>query len=155
MPPNLVLKLFNNLFVDDKKGLTIFFNCAIVDIDLDKNELYYSAAGHPYQFLKNNKGINTLKTRDFMVGVRANKEFELYTYSFNPGDKLILFTDGIFEINNKIKSEIRMENIEHVFIQNQDKSISEIMENITSNHNSWVKNNPMDDTTLIGVECKT
>ncbi len=155
MPPNIVLKLFNNEFVGDKKGLTIFFNCAIIDIDLNNDKLHYSAAGHPYQFFCDNNGIHVLKSGDFMIGIVRDKDFETYTYDFKTGDKILLFTDGIFEINNKEKAEIKVDTIEKIFEQNRKNNMKNIVEEVKYAHLKWKKNERVtDDITILGIERK-
>ena len=69
-------------------------------LDLHDNRLTYSNAGHAYPvvYRKASDSILSLKTQGTLLGVFDNGFFEEQSVYLNPGDCLVLITDGIYRI---------------------------------------------------------
>ncbi len=90
---------------------TYFFLTAVVArIDLQNGELDYATAGHPAQLLLRQDGsIEELRTRNRLLGmdddiisrVQPSKRVML-----QPGDSVVLFTDGLFEVLKDGQGEV-------------------------------------------------
>jgi len=112
--PGILLSGLNSFLYNKMAGnfLTGFFAC----IDTEKNELVYSNAGHPFPFLWENatETIHKLHAKGKLMGIIPHLVFEEKKISFQPQDKLILFTDGLLETSmdeNPLRTEeIRFEN---------------------------------------------
>jgi serine phosphatase RsbU (regulator of sigma subunit) len=67
-------------------------------IDLESLEMRYCSAGHPNQLLvKADGGSMELATMGFLLGMMADMEYEEKSLVLDPGDTLVLFTDGVLE----------------------------------------------------------
>ena len=155
--PNMLLEILNNAFIEAKKGLTIFFSCAIADININENTLLYSAAGHPPQFLITDHEVEELTTTDYMLGVSENKtsSYRLLTFPFRKDFKLTLFTDGVSEIRTKKTKKIVLDEIKALLEENKNSNTVSIIKNIKDKLNLWWQNEaPGDDITLICLEHK-
>lgn len=117
----------------------------------------YACGSHPLSYIlrkKNNK-IETLDVEGFFVGMDADSGIEYATKKtrFFPGDKLILYTDGITEgtnlQNEQYGSERFMEQIRRAGKLSPDDMIAEII----ADYQAFTGSAPRtDDCTLIIVE---
>jgi len=83
-------------------------------VDTDKNTLTYSRAGHEPGLLlrasaESNANVETLRGEGMAIGMVPNELFEEIvseqTCSFEEGDALVLFTDGVTETTNQHNEE--------------------------------------------------
>jgi phosphoserine phosphatase RsbU/P len=77
-----------------------FVTAAYVHLDSEAKELRYSAAGHPPMLLLRNGSASGIEENGLMLAA-----FDFATYStaampLHPGDRLLLYTDGIVEAAN-------------------------------------------------------
>jgi serine phosphatase RsbU (regulator of sigma subunit) len=144
--PSMLLEILNNAFIDSKKGLTVFFSCAIADLDINKGKMFYAAAGHPHQFLLTDNEVIRLKTSDFMLGVE---------HIFRKNYKLTLFTDGVSEIKTKKVKKIVLDEIKELLLKNLEGNTVSIIKEIKENIKLWSQEEDAnDDITLICLEHK-
>ncbi|MCC5814311.1 MAG: SpoIIE family protein phosphatase [Leptospira sp.] len=106
--PSVLLSGLNSYLYNKMAGnfLTAFYAC----IDTEKNEIVYANEGHAFPFLKksNENHLTELNSRGKLIGVVPQLVFEEEKTSFNKGDKLVLFTDGLLETSQDGKA-IRIE----------------------------------------------
>jgi len=83
-------------FKTDKK---VFTALLIISIDIDTKEMAYTNAGLPKPLLKSSNSIITLKSTGskFPLGFIEEKHFQEENIRLNPGDVLVLYTDGVSE----------------------------------------------------------
>ncbi len=151
--PNIVLSVFNDTFINNYYNLNVFFTCAILDVDLNRNKIFYSSAGHSEQVIINSGKTQILHCSGKLVGALKDLEYKRISYDFNPGDKLLLFTDGLFEEFDEQGNEFEWEAVFEIIKSNTNLSVSKISKKIlksVENHSKEIT----DDITLIGIECK-
>lgn len=85
----------------DKSGFLMFVTAMLVRINMAKKELTYSSAGHNMQFLYRKKlhKIDYLSGKGQPMGI-SKAEFSEHTVSYEPGDVIVLYTDGVTEAMN-------------------------------------------------------
>jgi len=67
-------------------------------VDLDTLEMRYTSAGHPNQLLvRAGGGSEELTTEGFLLGMVEGMDYEEKRLVLEPGDTLVLFTDGVIE----------------------------------------------------------
>ena len=113
--PHELLNMLNERFVMVYKALNFFFTCVIVDIDLTQGKLYYSSSAHPEQYIIKKDGIVPLVTSAKPVGVLLEADYQMKELEYKLGDKIILFTDGLFEEFDKDGNEFGEERIKDNF----------------------------------------
>lgn len=100
--PSRVLELANNhVCMDSRAGKFVTCFCCVVDTA--RKEIVYANAGHHEQYLlKHRTGqIIPLKARlNLPLGVHAEKKFREERVSYEHGDILLLYTDGVTEAAN-------------------------------------------------------
>jgi phosphoserine phosphatase RsbU/P len=80
--------------------------------DLAKNRFHYANCGHPKPlFYDHTKGLSALDGTGNFLGLLDEIQIEEREVKFGPGDKLLLFTDGISESVNTAGDELQTEGL--------------------------------------------
>ncbi len=95
--PADVVNHLNRRFVMFFRDYQIVFTCVLADIDTVAGSVTMTTPGHPGQFLLSRSGAAPVKIRGPIIGLTDEISYEDRAYEFNPGDALVLFTDGVFE----------------------------------------------------------
>ena len=103
--PVELLYLLNNRFYKRYQSLNLFFTFVLLDIDLTNNKIFYCSGGHPHQILIQNEKCYSMKNSGRMIGLLKNSNYNANEIPFQKGDKLLLYTDGLFEQFN-VKDEM-------------------------------------------------
>ena len=76
-----------------------FVTAACVFIDLDNQAVTYAGAGHPPSLLlqRGTREVIELAENGLFLGPFRHARYQNVTAPFQPGDKLLLYTDGIIE----------------------------------------------------------
>ena len=88
------------------RGLTddgLFVTMFHARLDLDTGLLHYVDAGHGYCVIRRAGGqIEPLASRSLPLGVLADEAYEEGRVQLEPGDTLLVYTDGLVEVNDQI-----------------------------------------------------
>lgn len=95
--------------------VTAFF----AQLDISTFTLTYSCAGHPPPLLiRANGTVESLSTRGFFLGVFAETKAEVASVQLEPGDRLIMYTDGCYELSDMHqKQRLRVRDFEEVLAE--------------------------------------
>jgi sigma-B regulation protein RsbU (phosphoserine phosphatase) len=79
-----------------------FVTAAYVFVDLEKNLLHYSAAAHPPLLLASGAAgkVQEIEENGLMLGMFHETVYSSVEISVAPGDRCLLYTDGILEAKN-------------------------------------------------------
>lgn len=106
-PAELIRELNRN-FIRSYESLQNYFSCIMVDIDLVKRKITYSSAGHPEQFLICSEQLIVLPATGILAGDLFESEYVQNEYSFEERDRLLIFTDGLYErMNEEIEQSVK------------------------------------------------
>ena len=87
---------------DRRAFMTLFYGL----LDLETGHLQYICAGHPYPLLRRAGGeIEELGEGTLPLGLRKSVELATKTVTIEPGDLLVLFTDGLPEAVSRADGE--------------------------------------------------
>lgn len=100
--PGQILEDINGAMVRILEFTSFFMTFAVFRVDLAAQRIDYAMAGHPAQLLLESGGtLRALTSGNGILGLRdpsvlgPRKQLSL---SYMPGDMLILYTDGLFEV---------------------------------------------------------
>lgn len=113
--------------------------------------VYSNAAHHPLLFYskKMNK-IYRVETRGLPIGIEKNSTYNQKRFTVEPGDLLILYTDGIVEAMNPEGVQYSRMSLERMIMQNNHLAARKLMDRIkTDLHEYTGREKPMDDQTLV------
>ncbi len=152
LSPETVLKILNGVMIKNYSSLKEYFTCLLIDIDINKGEIIYSSAGHPYQIMIRNNSIEILECGGKIMGTDEDNDFSFKKTTIKKGDKLVLFTDGLYsELLDENLKQIDDKNIIDFFSQFKKASIHNIIENLSQKIETMRGEN-LDDITLIGIK---
>ncbi|TGM06268.1 GAF domain-containing SpoIIE family protein phosphatase [Leptospira jelokensis] len=101
LSPSQFLTTLNHMLYGKLAGnfLTAFYGI----IDLKKNSILCANAGHhaPFLIQKPTSSIEQLDVKGKILGLIPDLFYEEKTFSFSPGNRLVLYTDGITEHMSK------------------------------------------------------
>jgi len=84
-----------------------FVTAAYLFVDLEKSLLHYSAAGHPPLMLASRGASNVreIEKNGLMLGMFPEAAYSSVEIRVSPGDRCLLYTDGLFEAKNGAQEE--------------------------------------------------
>jgi sigma-B regulation protein RsbU (phosphoserine phosphatase) len=100
--------------------------------------------------------VTALTAKGTILGVIEDIALEERQITVEPGDMLVLYTDGVTEPINEKEEEFGEERLVQVIASNQDKPCSEIVELIHAAVSNFAGDQPQfDDYTLVGLKHKS
>jgi len=120
--------------------------------DPETLRLTYCNAGHDPPMLLRDGRIHALETGGMAAGIQPDMEYDKGLFDLEPGDTLLLYTDGLVDSFNDAGKKFGRDRIVQALIDCKDKSASD-----TINHILWQvrrftgPRQGVDDTTLVVV----
>ena len=133
-----------------EKFATLFFAC----LDIGDHILHYCNAGHNHPFLITDK-IEPLRLSEggLALGCFESFPFAEDQVQLNPGDRLVVFSDGISEAVNNTDEEFGEARVYDLAAANRGASATELIEKILQEVGRHAGDRPqMDDMTLVVVQ---
>ena len=123
-------------------------------ISLEEKKITYTNAGHnPPIILKKNGEIEKLTIGGIVLGYLANETYRQEEVSFNEGDLIVLYTDGITEAMNDNSEEFGEERLLNAIKKYQSNNSYEIRIKILDDLKTFTGyNEPDDDATLVIIK---
>jgi len=150
-----VVARLNNLLeesVSDGRYATLFYAL----LSTKKKQITFSNAGHnpPYLFRSDGE-IEELWDGGIVLGYLANQVYKQKTISFNKGDILLTYTDGITEALNLDNEEFGEKRLKSVVKNNINLSCLELRNKILEEVDNYTKSDLIsDDRTMVIVKFK-
>jgi phosphoserine phosphatase RsbU/P len=154
MAPGECMKYVNNLLCNESVSsmfVTVFYGI----INFRTGFLEYANAGHnPPYLLRTNNTIEKLEsTGDIILGCFEDIQFSTRKAQLNPGDGVLLYTDGITEAFNRSEEEYGEARLENLLISLQPQPVEGIVTNIVDDVNGFADGAPQsDDITLLALK---
>jgi len=104
-----------NRIIHHSRLATKFVSLFLVEVDLS-GQIFYCCAGHPPALLRRASGeIEELRTGGLLLGPLADTRYPVAGAMIDPGDSLLLYTDGITEIQNPEGEEFGLDALKSIF----------------------------------------
>ncbi len=94
--PGEVLERANDVLYDDIPA-HMFVTCLAVVLDPVTGEIWYANAGHDLPYVRTTSGVQELRATGMPLGLMAGMSYEEKTAVLEPGDVMLLHSDGIAE----------------------------------------------------------
>ena len=150
--PDTVFFATNERILSDTNA-NLFVTAFYGVLDPETGELTYCNAGHnpPYLFsYESGAEIQALMRNAIPIGIDQDATWGNETVQINPGDALILYTDGIPEAQNSMEEFFGEENLLQVIKSNLGKSAGDQQVSILNAVHQFVGDAPQhDDITLM------
>src|SRR5262249_51215532 len=143
----LVAKLNAHLCanIPPNRLITLFYG------ELHAGTLRYVNAGHnaPY-LLRRDGGVERLGATAVALGVLSDGAFEAMSTTFDPGDRLLLSTDGITEAFDAAETEYGEERLESALREHRAAAAEELIDAVLADVLKFCgRVRPRDDMTLL------
>jgi serine phosphatase RsbU (regulator of sigma subunit) len=151
--PVHVLDVLNDLVMKTapKRMLMTFFWGVL---DVETSSLRFASAGHldPYVFRAREKKLELLSSWGFPLGVKRREPFHESVVRFEPGDRLVLYSDGLIEALNDEGEPFGFERFEGVILSRGEKGADVLKQALLESVKRFTRNRPPeDDQTLVVV----
>ena len=98
--PSKIIQALNSILCDEAPGQ--YVTAEYIHLDLGRMNGVYSAAAHPPSLLwsRSRQQLIRLSEGGLLLGVRKDESYSDSRFEFEPGDRLLLYTDGLAEAEN-------------------------------------------------------
>jgi phosphoserine phosphatase RsbU/P len=125
-----------------------FVTAAYVHLDSHSRQLRYSAAGHPPMLLLRNGNVTEIQENGLMLAAFDFASYSNATHPLQPGDRLLLYTDGIVEASNASGDLLGQDALGQLLRKTASLPTSEAADSIISSVIKWSARQD-DDLTLL------
>ena len=129
-----------------------FFVGVYIKYYVHRGELHYSYAGHHPIGLIEGQKVEILEGRGVPLVLIPNIPFDDYIFKLKKGNKLLFYSDGLFEVfdsNNKLYG---LDRFNETSIKLKNKSGNECLTELYEVMNNYCDGNFKDDTTMLLLE---
>jgi phosphoserine phosphatase RsbU/P len=154
--PDIILSNLNRALYRFMEKEGYFLTAACGKIDLSNMTLQYGNAAHPeIIILKKDKTVKLIseEKKDFMIGLFLNTDYHTYSEKLGKGDKIILVTDGAYEILNEKNDLYGISRFVETLRQYADQPPREMIKRIIESISDFSRDcKPEDDMTIVIIE---
>lgn len=136
--------------IGNMEYLTAFYGI----IDLEKETLEYTNAGHNDVFIMKKSGdVKKLISNSPIIGFLDGVDYQSETVNLEVSDRIVLFTDGIPELRNSKDELYGMERFLKILKDNNKKKPKDLLSILTDNLNEFKMDfKPQDDMTILVID---
>jgi phosphoserine phosphatase RsbU/P len=145
----------SNRLICDKSPNAMFVSLVYALLELETGALTWVNAGHnaPIYYNVVEDTIRPLLRTGMVLGIEPEAAFEQHTLTLQPGDFLLLYTDGLTDSIDADVKEFGLKRLEQLVFENRHASAGEIvrlLENAVAEHSGATT--PFDDITIVLVK---
>ena len=150
-PREVLLGLNRILF---RQSLDQFATAAYLWLDTENRKALYSAAGHPPLLRLREGKLDHIESNGVMFGVVPDPDYPVCELPVQPGDRFLLYTDGVIESENAKGELFGDGRLEEVVRNQQSRSPSDLSGQLLSEIRLWQPASlaQQDDITLIVID---
>lgn len=159
-PPAALLKYLNERLAKVYTRGGTFITAFYAVLDPTTRMLNYSRAGHnPPRLVREDRVISIDGEGGLPLGILGSQEYAQATVQLEPGDLLLLYTDGITEAMAPARGEPRrelfgLERLDALLIDCKSCSTADCLDRIRAHVTAFSETAlPTDDQTLIAIRC--
>jgi phosphoserine phosphatase RsbU/P len=157
-PPNEILYQINRFFYDSFAQTGLFLTIMSVMIDYNHQQLFHAGSAHPAGLLYSFKlkSFKRLIPQNMIIGFDplTVDQFTQQSYEINPGDRIIMFTDGLVEAENHEHESFGSSYFKDCLKQHMKKSVAVMTNSLIADILNFTSRELQDDVLLIVTEIK-
>ncbi len=144
-PGDILFHLNNDLADIVKTGE--YVTAVYMQLSEDRRTLEYSGAGHPYPlyYKASEKQLVRLQENGTPLVWFKGMEYPTGSVQLEPGDKLLVFTDGITEMRNIHGEMFSEETLEKMFLELIQESPEDILNTLIQRLSDFTEGHPLED----------
>ena len=142
-PAEVVAKL-NRRFEFDTTNQQ-YFTMIYGVLDTKERRFCYCSAGHPGPVVVSDRGVTVQKPTPPAVGFLPRPTFSEQIIDLQPGDRLLFYTDGVFEAMDDGEEEFGEQRLAEAFHSAADIELSKSLSSLIAAAREWSNGRPFDD----------
>ncbi len=129
-------------------------SAAYLWLDTENHTALYSAAGHPPLLHCRDDKVERIESNGLLLGVLPDADYPRYELTILPGDRFLLYTDGVTEAENALGQPFGDHKFEEVVRRNRSLAPSELSHKLLAEIRQWqpASVTQHDDITLIVID---
>jgi sigma-B regulation protein RsbU (phosphoserine phosphatase) len=151
--PSLVMAGMNRALCGSTSELT-FITATYAFLDPTGGTLSYASAGHPPILLQRSNGeIERMEEGDLVLGFDANASYSTASSGLKPGDRLLMYTDGLVEAADARGAFFGEAKLFESLSSSAGLDLSSTVTRLINDMNAWRGRNSRleDDVTVVAV----
>lgn len=151
VPPETVIRKLDEEFPYEK--FQRFFTIVYMTLDLGTGELVSCNAGHPSPVIIGENGLTFLEERGPIIGLNGFISHAQQTTRLAPGEKIVLYSDGLTELRDFKGEFFGEERLEDGLRALGGRPVQELMEGVNASLTAFAQGAPFqDDVSILGLE---
>ena len=136
---------------------TKFATAFLSILDLESGTFKYANAGHnPVLVVRNDGAVELLESQSVPIGVIPDADFTEEQTPLEPGDLVLLYTDGITEATDPDNNMYGEERLMELVLENRQRPLEELAQKIDADVTAFAQGVPFaDDRTLVLLRRET
>ena len=162
LTPAQILERTNNI-LNERNEEMFFVTIWIGILNIKTGELSYAVAGHnppliyrkdgDYEYMESRTDI--IDADNIAVGVMPDMKYSDFSDRLNPGDKILLYTDGVTDAMNNLKEQFGEDRLKDYLNVDVVSSPRQTIEGLMGEISKFAEDEPQfDDITIMSVEFK-
>jgi len=150
--PREVLRGLNRLLFPQLHDQLV--SAAYLWLDTENRQALYSAAGHPPLLRWREGKLERIESNGLLFGVISDPDYPVRDLPIRPGDRFLLYTDGLIEPENALGDSFGDVRLEEVIREKQDRPPAELSEELLAEIRNWqpASVTRQDDITMIVID---
>jgi len=126
-------------------------------LKIENNNISMSSAGMPpiYIYRKDSDSVQEFQFEGMPLGTMMSFPYKIEESKLKSGDIILLLTDGLPELKNKMDEQFGYRKVRNSFLENSDNEPEEIITKLKDAGSEWVNDkDPDDDVTFVVIKVK-
>jgi serine phosphatase RsbU (regulator of sigma subunit) len=134
-----------------------FITAAYLFVDAGNGTIDYAGAGHPPILVGGGSGseVRAVEKNGLLLGMFSAAKYSTMRIPMAPGDRCVLYTDGISEAKNRKDEEFGLDGLQALLEGASDQSSSALADRVLEKVKAWTERSPEeghdDDITLLVI----
>ena len=126
-----------------------YVTAAYVHLNAETQEMRYAAAGHPAMLLLRDGRVTEIHENGLLLSASEQSAYSEKTLPLKPGDRLLLYTDGLIEARNAQGQMFGEESLFAAMRSTAGEAVAEAADRIIALVQQWAKSQDDDLTVLV------
>ena len=145
LPPDDVARKLNQMMFEEVET-DLYFTICLADVDLETGRTRMVQAGHPHPAILRADGrVDWVGEGGMPIGLLPGARFETVDFQLNPGDRLLLHSDGFTECSCPSGGYLGEEGLAELLIRNHAITPEDFLPELAEDLQAYSNRDDFDD----------